>query len=343
MAKRPACYGAIPARMFEDTTLSGLDMRVMGIVAARDWMSQLRGNGAGCILSFRQIAKIADAHFSSITKSISKLERAGYITIGAYRKDRRRKSLIVNYDQERDLVVMDKAKNVGGSANDLEPEMSENVGDMTNDFPENVGGSANYMTEIVGEANSQPYEIYEEYGSQDITLNVERDYVKRGKIFCEAARSQNAIAAAYAKIDSSDDYENVTAFLAIVERELGRTPSLTTPQLIEALDQLNSDTRDNRIANHALRLIEKFSPEDGEDGLGSGSQDEPPVPLSEQDAKFMARIRSTWAEVGDDPEKRKLLATKSGLSLSTIAAVTQGHVYLTPPQIKKLRDACVSI
>jgi len=92
-----------------------------------------------------------------------------------------------------------------------------------------------------------------------------------------------------------------------------------------------------------LRLIEKFSPEDGEDGLGNGSQDEPPAPLSEQDARFLAHIRSTWAEVGDDPEKRKLLATKSGLSLSTIAAVTQGHAHLSSQDIKRLRDVCVSI
>lgn len=343
MAKHKGCYGAIPARVFEDTNLSGLDMRVMGIVAARDWMSQLRGNGAGCFLSFRQIAKIADAHFSSITKSIGRLEKAGYVHIKPQEKDRRRKSLIVVYDQDRDLAVMAKAKNVGGSANDIEPEMYEDVGDLTNDFHEFVGGSVNYSAEIVGEAKSQPHEITEEYSPQDIPLKGERDVVKQGKIFCKAAQSQNAIAAAYAKIESADDYENVTAFLSIVEREVGQTPSLMTAKLADYLDQLNSDTRDNRIANHALRLLDKFTPEDSDEGLGNGAVEASHAPLTDQDTKFLARIRSTWADVGDDPDKRELLQRKSGLSLSMIAAVTQGHIHLPSSQIKILRDACVSL
>ncbi|MBP6030271.1 MAG: helix-turn-helix domain-containing protein [Sphingobium sp.] len=323
MAKEKAPpYAALPISALADRNLSRNLLAVLGAIAYHDRFSLCsEPRGQGCWATNETLARHAGVEITVVSRSISKLAELGYVAIKRGKAGpRARKTLFVIYPE-----LNGTGANERNSLNGTGAIQNANA----------IGTGANLL---IGKPDSQRTDFNGEKCPKE---NLYEENLLR--YAAEAARSQNAIAAAYAKIDSPDDYENVTAFLSIVERELGQTPSLTTPQLIEALDQLNSDTRDIRIANHALRLIEKFSPEDGEDGLGNGSQDEPPAPLSEQDARFLAHIRSTWAEVGDDPEKRKLLATKSGLSLSTIAAVTQGHAHLSSQDIKRLRDVCVSI
>lgn len=273
---KKGAFGAVPARLFEDSGLSSLDMRVMGIVAARDWMSDLRENGAGCFLSFRQIAVIADAHVSSITKSVTKLVEAGYLRTKPFAADRRRKSLVVVYDQERDLAIMDKAKVVGGSANDLQPETSENVGGLANELQEKGGGSTNETPEIVGEANSQVDEIKEENALQDTPQRGERYEVKPRKIFSETARPQNAIAAMAGKIQSIEDDDDIARLLIVIEREAKRDPSIIDSTIYRLLEHTATETKNISIRGHADRLLAMFSPDVSDENLlPSGSNDDP--------------------------------------------------------------------
>jgi hypothetical protein len=110
--KQSAYFGAVPFRALADRGLTELDVRILGVVAAHDNMSLLRG-GDGCWAGTDRIAYLANANASNVSTAITKLDRLGYIRRDRHPKDGRRSTLRVIYD-----ALADKAAFKG----DVSPE-----------------------------------------------------------------------------------------------------------------------------------------------------------------------------------------------------------------------------
>lgn len=106
MAKKgpDAYFGAIPFRALADRGLTELEVRILGVVAAHDNMSLLRG-GEGCWAGTDRLADLANANTNNVSSAITKLERLGYLRRGPHPSDRRRSTFRVIYDAEADKAA----------------------------------------------------------------------------------------------------------------------------------------------------------------------------------------------------------------------------------------------
>lgn len=345
--KAKPAFAAVPLRALVDGRILPSHLKVLAVIAAHDHMSLPREKGAGCYVSNQRLAGLTKLNYSVVASIQTDLERWGYLLRERRNDDRRQKTSRVVYSDE-DTTAFKRMLDSEPAPKEVCPEtnyFTENLCPKANDLPKQVCPKPNNASEIVCLSEEESSVKSETCSNEYIPLNGETDSVKQGNKFSETARSKELIAAAYEKIESSDDNESIVRFLAITEREVRGFPSIINDRLVAAIEKIQEDATDINIAGHALRVIEAFTQvaADSEEVLGNGRDEAPSAPLTEQDTKFLARIKTTWADVSDDPDRRTLLAQRSGFSPSVIAAVAHGHTRLTSSDIRKLRDACVSI
>lgn len=90
-------FAPVPLRAYQDKALKSVDLRVLAAIAAHD---RFNSNLQACWASNDTLAKLADCHRKSVSRSITRLMRAGYLRNLADRPGRlrsRSRQLIVLY------------------------------------------------------------------------------------------------------------------------------------------------------------------------------------------------------------------------------------------------------
>lgn len=80
-------FGALPARMMSDETLSASDLRIALAISAHDRF----GASRGCIAGRQRLAAITRCDLSTVTRSINRLIERGYVTEAPNQADKRRR------------------------------------------------------------------------------------------------------------------------------------------------------------------------------------------------------------------------------------------------------------
>lgn len=91
-------FGAVPVRAFSDIRLRETHFRVLGVIAAHDRFSLVKGTGQGCTVPSSTIAKEAGGrNASNVSAAISELVEWGFLRSEKRAKDRRRRIYRVIY------------------------------------------------------------------------------------------------------------------------------------------------------------------------------------------------------------------------------------------------------
>jgi len=103
-------FAPLPPRAIADDGLSGLDLRVLACIALHDGMSGKRNKGQGCWAGNRTLAKETGCDYTSLSKSITKLGRLGYLERAIHPLNKRLRVYRVLY-HDGDLTVGQSANN----------------------------------------------------------------------------------------------------------------------------------------------------------------------------------------------------------------------------------------
>ncbi len=77
--KHDVCSGAMPFRCFGDRRMTGLHLRVLGVIATHDRLSQVK-RGQGCWAGQKRIAGAVGTGISHVSEAIRELTDWGYLT-----------------------------------------------------------------------------------------------------------------------------------------------------------------------------------------------------------------------------------------------------------------------
>lgn len=184
MAKETDFFAAAPMRAIGDPGLTGTDLRTLLAISFHDRRSIPQGKGRGCVASNTTLAKEVGTDITTISRSISKLVRLGYVVKEAQPNDRRKHTIRVIFDQPDSW----QSCQVSTSS-----DAGQIVGDPANDPAEMVGRFANDHGEIVGNQFSETRRNLPKSDTQEILLNRERDCVETRRDSVETAHRGDAV------------------------------------------------------------------------------------------------------------------------------------------------------
>lgn len=90
-------YAPYPLRALRDQRLTGLHLRVLGVIAAHD---RLNKNGQGCRAGNKRLAELSGCHLKSLSPAIKALAELGYIEADTNPLNRRSRIYTVIYTDE---------------------------------------------------------------------------------------------------------------------------------------------------------------------------------------------------------------------------------------------------
>jgi hypothetical protein len=102
VTKPKQVFAPMPARACADSTLSGLQMRVLAVIALHD---RLGRNGQGCWASQRTLASMIGCDYTRLSDAITRLKASGYIKVGRNKNDRRMQTFSVIYCEQDALLI----------------------------------------------------------------------------------------------------------------------------------------------------------------------------------------------------------------------------------------------
>jgi hypothetical protein len=263
-------YAPLPMRALLDGRLTGGHLRLLLFIAAHDRLSLHRGSGAGCFLSNKQLSARTGLSYARIATMLNELERWSYVQRSPLERDARRKTARVIYNagdgeafkafRDADLVCME-ANNPG-----------ENVAASANEHENIVCRGDKEADEIVCIEHKQFAQNHRNFGvnsntsidPQYITPRGEIDSVKQGNRFTEGApRYTQRLASQKLKTlwESLYPVGRTTAVLSEVSREAKSMP-IWDPLLLDALENLVSQTDHAGLQAHALRLLNECTDND---------------------------------------------------------------------------------
>jgi DNA-binding MarR family transcriptional regulator len=234
MGKARAFY-TVPTRAMRDERLSAVDHRTLGCVSIHDGMSQVKGKGAGCYASNQTLAAKVGCDYTTLSKSLSRLQEWGYIIKERQVDDRRMTTYRVNF-----------------AGDDSWQDGQSIVGKTANRSEEVVGLDASDRPEVVGEQFSETRRNQPETGEHYIPLKGELDSVETGELnSLEKARLTSRFAR------RKDDGPKVGAELARLERALKSDPlSVDLVAWIGWIESLIEVEEDDSLRAWATRLAD---------------------------------------------------------------------------------------
>jgi DNA-binding MarR family transcriptional regulator len=236
--KKPI-FAPIPARAAADPELSGLQLRVLAVIAMHDRFGK---NGQGCWASGRTLAAIVRCEYSRLSDAISRLRERGYITTSRHPTNGRLLVHRVVYS-EADANTLPN-----GKPSSLDGTLCETA----NRLPDSLPPSDTLSNEINGVRSPIDEKVYSVEAVRDSAEAVERDSAKAAHV---ASRH-----ASLAKPKIQKGSAHVGATLAHLERQLraGSTEYLTS----EWADWLSTVHADGDYGDpntgRAFRLLNEF-------------------------------------------------------------------------------------
>jgi DNA-binding MarR family transcriptional regulator len=176
VADKSDFFAAAPLRAIGDMALTGTDLRTLLAISFHDRRSLPRGKGRGCVASNATLALEVGTDITTISRSVSKLVKLGYVHKEPQPADKRKHALRVLFDGTDTWQSCQQSSDGTGAEN--EPHSREIVGNLANDRAEIVGDPANGKPEIVGSQISETPRKLPKIDPQEILLNRERDCVE---------------------------------------------------------------------------------------------------------------------------------------------------------------------
>ncbi|WP_443970852.1 hypothetical protein [Sphingobium sp. CR28] len=231
MASDRRTFYCLPRRAICDGELSALDHRVLGAIAIHDGMSASKGKGAGCVASNKTLTAMVGCDYTSMSKTIGRLLRKGYVVREPQLLDKRKFTLRLIYDEPD--AVRSGPTDSWSNGQQISDEV---VGEIANDPPEIVGEDANEGPEIVGRDNFETRTNLPETTAHYIPLRGEIDFAKQGNRFSKAARlsSRDATSSLKKLISEGLPEGALISTLSQIARQAKKVP-ITDPALIDAL------------------------------------------------------------------------------------------------------------
>lgn len=183
MAKEPDFFAPAPMRAIGDPGLTGTDLRTLLAISFHDRRSIPQGKGRGCVASNTTLSKEVGTDITTISRSISKLVRLGYVVKEAQESDRRKHTI---------RVIFDGANTWQDCQVSPDAPAPQNIGNPANDRAEIVDRLANDPAEIVGNQFSETRRNLPKTDHQEILLNRERDCVETQRDTVETAHRGDA-------------------------------------------------------------------------------------------------------------------------------------------------------
>jgi hypothetical protein len=146
-------FAATPLRAIGDMALTGTDLRTLLAISFHDRRSIPNGKGRGCVASSATLAREVGTDITTISRSVSKLVKLGYVQKEPQPADKRKHTLRVLFDNADTCQPCQQSSDGTGAEND--PHNREIVGNLAKDRAEIVGDPANEKPEIVGNQISE--------------------------------------------------------------------------------------------------------------------------------------------------------------------------------------------
>lgn len=171
-------YAPYPLRALRDQRLTGLHLRVLGVIAAHD---RLNKNGQGCRAGNKRLAELSGCHLKSLSPALKALAELGYIEANTNPLNRRSRIYTVIYtDEDAESFGFKKRS---GTEQHTGDQVAHIEGGIGNDQP----------TQNMGIGNDQPTQTIDNSlnsnGNTNRIYSVKQkiDFVETKKISCKNA------------------------------------------------------------------------------------------------------------------------------------------------------------
>lgn len=213
-------FAPMPARAIGDQRLSAVDLRVLMAIAAHD---QFQRNGAGCYASHKRLSELVGCHGKSVSRSISILAKAGYLTARTNPLNNKTRIYNVVYRQfDDDYMAQGKGNRPVTDDGHIGNDLATDHWDQLSSNPPSIGNQSATQSDDIGN------ELVPEngpIGNKDFSNNELNQIVAEGKISCEtiiypeeSEKRYSAEAGAFEK--KTQTARNAAPMLGLIERSL---------------------------------------------------------------------------------------------------------------------------